>query len=315
MRQGYRSRPRRAFTLIELLVVIAIIAVLIALLVPAVQKVREAAARSQCQNNLKQIGLALHGYHDSYKVLPPGYIYYQSPWKGQTDYSESCWPYRILPYIEQTSLYKTVNYASFAGGGNSFGQGTAVTATVRATPLSIFRCPSDSWDGQAAFGNVIMRGSYVGNGGIGPQTFNQTGAVDHTTPGLLYNCSALALQTITDGTSNTAMVSEVINPTGNDHRGCMYYPTGPVYQHNSTPNAGTDLLRSGQYVNDPMAPATTAFNSWNDVNQTMTARSRHTGGVNLGLGDGSVRFVANNVTIATWNALGTSRNNDQLGDF
>ncbi|MBX9678852.1 MAG: DUF1559 domain-containing protein [Gemmataceae bacterium] len=284
MSTSFRKRSRFAFTLIELLVVIAIIAVLIALLVPAVQKVREAAARAQCQNNLKQLTLGLHGYHDSFKVLPPGYIYYQSPWKGQTDYSESCWPYRVLPYIEQAPLYKTVNYAAFSGGGNSFGQGTAATATIRATSLAIFRCPSDSWDGQAAFGNLIMRGNYVGNGGIGPQTFNQTGAVDHTVPGLLYNCSAIGLQNVGDGTSNTALVSEVINPTGNDHRGCMYYPTGPVYQHNSTPNAGTDQLRSGQYVSsDPMTPATASFGSWNDVNQTMAARSRHTGGVNLGL--------------------------------
>src|SRR5260370_39512856 len=142
------SQPRPAFTLIELLVVIAIVGVLIALLVPAVQKVREAAARIQCTNNLKQIGLALHGYHDSNKALPPGYL-------ATAAYPGTApgwgWAAFILPYIEQPAVFRQLNFAQLI-------QGQAAVQTV----IPLYLCPSDLvpaapfWVTDASFASMLQ---------------------------------------------------------------------------------------------------------------------------------------------------------------
>src|SRR5437868_3103902 len=129
-------RPRPGFTLIELLVVIAIIAILIGLLVPAVQKVREAAARMQCTNNLKQIGLALHGYHDSNKALPPGYCD-SAPWPNQDAGPGWGWASFILPNLEQSALGRQCDC------NQNVGSNAAPIPAVRSTVLPIFVCPSD----------------------------------------------------------------------------------------------------------------------------------------------------------------------------
>src|SRR5690242_19872960 len=172
------GKARRGFTLIELLVVIAIIAVLIGLLLPAVQKVREAAARSQCSNNLKQLGIALHNYHDTYGRFPA--IVYIGPGIGRDEETNigPNWAVLILPYIEQDNLYKTVstsiqNYSSWAlGTGGSNDQGWR---NIRGTTIKTYTCPSDpffSLGPSNRAGGGWARGCYTANGGPGSGTYN-----------------------------------------------------------------------------------------------------------------------------------------------
>jgi len=297
-------KTRRGFTLIELLVVIAIIAILIGLLLPAVQKVREAASRMKCQNNLKQLGLALHNYESANQVFPPGYVANNSTFNGVSDSSEASWCYFILPYLEQDALFKTVDYAA-ARTSNGFGAGSAGTLAMRSTRVSMMSCPSDDPNAIAAFGGFCVRGNYNANGGIGPQIYPAANGLDHTVQGVFYNVSKTRFADITDGTTNTAFMSEIINPKGDDMRGIRHYPEGPIYEHNNTPNSGVDSVRSGYCVSDPMAPCTATYTNAFNRQLVITARSRHTGGVNLLLGDASVRFARNSVSLATWQALAT----------
>jgi type II secretory pathway pseudopilin PulG len=142
-------------------VVIAIIAVLIGLLLPAVQKVREAASRMKCQNHMKQYGLAFHNYENTNSYFPPGYIHYGATWNGAADFSEATWCFFVLPYIEQTDLYNTVNQSLFRSAGNSFGQAPNHTSTVVSKRLPLMSCPSDDPNAQGGFGGLYVRGNYA----------------------------------------------------------------------------------------------------------------------------------------------------------
>jgi prepilin-type N-terminal cleavage/methylation domain-containing protein/prepilin-type processing-associated H-X9-DG protein len=313
-----RSR-HRAFTLIELLVVIAIIGILIALLLPAVQKIREAAARMSCSNNLHQIGLGLHNYHDTAGHLPPGSVWV--PPGYDTAAAESTWVTYTLPYVEQDNLYKTADF------NRGFGQGSRnhPNNTLTSTSLKVFKCPSDndveiSFWGAAA---VWARGNYAGNNGIGPMT--ETTAPNTSRPqGVFMLNSKYKLTDITDGTTNTVFVSELIKVPGtvsgqiaNDWRGVMHYPEGPLYHHNQTPNSPVpDEERLGMCISIPVAPCIGTSTSWNPKRITFTARSRHAGGVNVLLGDGGVRFISNNISLVTWRALSSPAGGEVLGaDF
>jgi prepilin-type N-terminal cleavage/methylation domain-containing protein len=233
------DRPSRsAFTLIELLVVIAIIAILIGLLLPAVQKVREAAARAKCQNNLKQIGLALHGYHDVNNFLPPGMAIDRPPYAGtgaQFGGDGSCWLVFILPYIEQGALYSRFTFRGNSGWndpadvGNPLSSSNVNTAEAANTVLSVYRCPSDpkqplvnarvrhnlSGDRQ------VCRSSYMGIAGAVDQ-IDGTTAFRETRTSAGWSASGiasaggmlpprfqrLALTSVSDGLSNTGCVTE-----------------------------------------------------------------------------------------------------------
>lgn len=128
--------------------------------------------------------------------------------------------------------------------------------------------------------------------------------------------SKINMAGITDGTSNTALASEVIRSTGDDFRGVMHYPEGPIYQHNRTPNTTTpDDFRSALCVSIPKAPCVGTYTAYNNRAVIMSARSRHPGGVNVALADGSTRFVSDTVNVATWQALGTIREGEIVGDF
>jgi len=309
---------RQGFTLIELLVVIAIIAILIALLVPAVQKVREAAARTQCTNNIKQVALGQHNYHSVYKQLTPGYLYKGDSFASgfNATNNEFSWVTLILPYIEQDNLYQTIVWTK------NFGNGASGNPACTGATQALFLCPSDSMGqgGGQWSGGVYAKGHVLANAGIGPMKIIHTASPapspDNTTVkvGPFAVNSRTKLEVITDGSSNTAMLSEIIWGDANDWRGVMHYPEGPFYMHNRTPNDLTpDQFRNAFCKSTLSAPCVASHNGWNDRNDILTARSRHPGGVNVALCDASVRFVSRSVSLLTWQALGTVREGDNVG--
>ena len=292
----------RGFTLVELLVVIAIIGILIALLLPAVQAAREAARRSQCLNNLKQIGLGLHLHHDQNKKFPPGGVAHAGPpYYGH----DTTWITHILRYVEQNALDDQMDWVNY-----NIGQSQC--KTIRETTLTLFHCPSDvrpkpnDLYGAAA---VYARGNYAANNGRGPMA-EWTGSPTMTREGgVFYMNSEMSMADLRDGTSHTAMVSEIraVKDT-RDGRGILHYPEGPIYHHDRTPNSlVADAVRTAWCITQPEAPCTGAYAAWNQRAHIATARSSHPGGVNLLLGDGSTRFVSETIDLAIWRALCTPK--------
>ena len=334
----YPSRRPPGFTLIELLVVIAIISVLIGLLLPAVQKVREAASRIKCTNNLKQCALALHNYHDSYNKFPPGYYYnHDGPPVGQ----EMFFLMYILPFIEQGNIKFDPAWGLYGGGGSGGPDtwvprnGVAVTQVV-----GLLLCPSDMGVSRAPAGYWgtpppgQWRANYVGTFSADGMIYdpdavvpwagcNRTALNPSFTSGLraLFNWeSKRAIKDITDGTSNTAMLSEVVvGPGGSsDIRGWWSNDWGGGYSHRLAPNSGIGdmILDYGEYCphTGQRTPCTrTSSGCWSDI--TIGARSLHPGGVNVALADGSVRFVTNSINQATWQAVGSINGGEVLGDY
>lgn len=307
-------RRRDAFTLIELLVVIAIIAILIALLVPAVQKVREAAARTHCQNNLKQIGLALHNYHDANKRLPAGYLE-NDPLSDRAN-----WITLILPYFEQDSLFKTYDPKQSVGGGkNNF--------FLNRTKVKMFQCPSaldlppQGYPPDPKIGPWAV-GNYLANNGLGPMRSLRPPipSTSVAKPGVFMVNSKTRMSDITDGTSNTMFVSECLNfpsTTGTaDWRGNLTYPENCLFHWNHTPNTSNpDWLRNVLCVNHPLAPCIAKHTAFNNRMNIVSVRSMHSGGVQVAFGDGSVRFARNAIALATWQALGSPAAGETVGDL
>lgn len=284
---------RRAFTLVELLVVIAIIGILVALLLPAVQAAREAARRTQCNNNLKQWGLAFQNHADVYQNFPVGSQ--QSP--------RRTWIITMWPFIEQNNLFEQYDLNKHFYEAPHINQNATTGLCTQMIPA--YFCPSDGgkrlWQGDAYWRS---RGNYVVNFGDTSATAGSTAA---SAP--FRNNGQLGFNNLTDGTSNTMMISEIImaQESHNDSRGDFVNDdvTGTWFSTNSTPNSGVDSIRV--CVNTaPNPPCDTASP------KKMSARGRHPGGVNAGLADGSVRFITNTIDSNTYKAIGTSQGGEAV---
>lgn len=327
------------FTLIELLVVIAIIAVLVALLLPAVQQAREAARRSQCKNNLKQIGLALHNYHDTFSVFPINHGWNNLTQDRQCAFSDKVF---MLPYLDRANEYNKTNFNDFPYDSLGwFGNANIAAQSVR---IPVFNCPSQPYSisgGTANFTyaiNLGTEGAAVAGGTI-YQNGNHNGLAYYVGGGGT-NDPPLKIASITDGTSNTAAYSEfLIDGSGTPVNQQVHTWAGAGGNTNAQnraaclaqgslsgrqPERGASWAWSFQGVGTnythtmmPNDQPCHNFNVGSDWlgDSAMSASSQHTGGVHLLLCDGAVRFVSNNVDYNTWLAVGTRNGSERIGDF
>lgn len=295
---------RGGFTLVELLVVIAIIAVLIGLLLPAVQSAREAARRSSCGNKLRQTALAMLLYNDGMKALPPGRGPYGCCW--------GTWAMLVLPYFEEATIAE--KYVNWGGndsteGGHRYAGGPNLDVTrVR---FDILTCPSDRPN--APFSGITSHNYAVnhGNTDYGQGTvagvafrgapFGQAASVSTPKKGRTFT-------DITDGTSSTLLVGEVLQGSGSDLRGFIWWGDAAGFSAFLGPNSQTpDRIYTASYCqNDPLRNLPCAVSSSTDPTM-FAARSRHPGGVQAAMADGATRFVTDSIDIATWRALSTTQ--------
>ncbi|QDV51308.1 DUF1559 domain-containing protein [Gimesia fumaroli] len=345
MQIKHMSKHKTGFTLIELLVVIAIIAILIALLLPAVQQAREAARRSTCKNNLKQFGVALHNYHETHGVFPPGSVvtltngvsggavrYRDWMEAGNTtsvNAHGTSWMLQILPFVDQANIYNQWNFNTNVMGNRA----------VAEVDIPIFYCPSrrskvrkvdqkmqlDETPGSTTITNPFTKGgtdygackgsgngfgdgfSGTGHESLGPGASNEwAGTLGGGWLGIFYSNSDTQMRDIKDGTTNTLMTGEMQRLTG------------------SNATLSLDGWAAGGVANifdTDMGQLTSPTESGSGNNlginggQYEAPGSDHVGGAHFGLADGSVRFISENIDTRTFNRIGTADGERTAGEF
>lgn len=334
---------RTGFTLIELLVVIAIIAILIALLLPAVQQAREAARRTQCKNNVKQLGLALHNYHDTFLTFPPGGV---ASITSGAPYQGWGWNTMLLPYMDQAPLYNLFNFS------NSMQVTITGQPTVIATQIGALRCPSDVGGNVVAFvdvvptvlgtaatqSNLFGRSNYLGVVGWSLTPTNPTGLIAATPPstanyrGIFGANSKVNIGAITDGTSNAIVIGERYTPNA----GGQATPGQPI-GHGAWAGCPDPITVAGlstifgdtaatinlaaNGATTPLASGSTSYringNNTSVANRGQTSGfgSLHVGGCHFLIGDGTVRYISENIDTGIYRNLGTINDGNPIGEF
>jgi prepilin-type N-terminal cleavage/methylation domain-containing protein/prepilin-type processing-associated H-X9-DG protein len=348
------QHKKRGFTLIELLVVIAIIAILVALLLPAVQQAREAARRTQCRSQLKQLGIALHNYHDVHQTFPPNLIPGGRPGSGgYIGYFQGNWGVMayLTPFLEQTAVYHLLNLEAptYANVGGSWVIPDDNNREAAATIVPLYLCPSDisrkvssNWGVMEGIGPT----NYCANMGTGIDPAGVNNGSPYDADGVFFADSKIRFADLTDGSSNTACMSESLLGEGSEISGA---PTAP-----GLPTKHYKNLAFGTSISDGSCAAATTWNqsdprqfSWYSgeircasynhyygpnsdhydcvangpaslgfiASGWKAARSQHPGGVNLLLCDGAVRFVGDSVDLETWRSLSTRSGAEVMGEF
>ena len=328
-----RSRNVHGFTLVELLVVIAIIGILIALLLPAVQAAREAARRMQCTNNQKQIGLAMHSFHDSRQEFPMAWTCVPKP--------DSIHPmFTIGPPDQHTAFAQILPFVEEAGLKNLFHYDYRTLDEMNREPtkheIAMYLCPSDNAQGRLILaglsgGRYYSRSNYAVCLGSDTMVYDSAGTIvalavlesniKADNDGAFCPCNARKIGDLIDGTSHIVLASEIKagrhdgGDAGYDHRGLWFYPNmgGSIYTHRYTPNTTSfDYMYPGECPYDPPNDMPCDVNSGVQDEHYAAARSRHPGGVNALLGDGHVSFFSDEVDAIVWRHLGSINDGNSI---
>ena len=296
---------RRAFTLIELLVVIAIIAVLIALLLPAVQQAREAARRTQCRNNLHQLGLALHNYHDAHSCFPPGLVqsgHGDHPRCAVGDTQNWSGYVHLLPFLDEAALGNALNFGREWWGG--------VNRTVRRSKIAQFLCPSDTdWctTDSGAYSDGAAS-SYQFS--VGTSTYASSAGA----PGMFVRNEVIRIRDVRDGTSNTVAMAE--QRIGQPTNGGAYGSVQPYYSMcgSNWVSCRVTLFSAAFPINSGLGIMGGCALASNAYGCSLASGSLHEGGCFVLFTDGQVRFVSENIDLTTWRGLVTRATNEIIDD-